>query len=135
LFIVPGTVNADVYRGILERFLQECSDRLPPNWLFQDDNAPPHRAQIVDQFKRDRGIRSLPWPACSPDLNPIEHVWDYIGRRVQEYQLPAANAAELSARLNEAWGQVPVAFVHNLVVGMTRRVEAVIRARGGNTRY
>ena len=133
--IVPATVNAVVYRRILEQFLHRYSDRLPENWILQDDNAPPHRAHIVDEFKRDAGIRSLPWPARSPHLNPIEHVWDYLGRRVQEQQLPAANAAELSDRLRGAWREMPFDFVRKLIASMTRRVEAVVLARGGHTRY
>jgi hypothetical protein len=85
----------------------------------------------VGEFKRDHGIRFMPWPARSSHLNPIEPVWDYVGRRVQEQQLPAANAAELSDRLRE----MPFDFVLKLIVSMTRRVEAVVLTRGGHTRY
>ena len=62
-------------------------------------------------------------------------LWDYLGRRVQEQQLPAANAAELSDRLRGAWREMPFDFVRKLIASMTRRVEAVMLARGGHTRY
>ena len=81
--IVDGTVNAQKYVQILQAMLDKNGGQFPQNLTFMDDNAPVHRAQIVEDFKRDHGIRSLPWPAHSPVLNPIEHVWDYLSRRVR----------------------------------------------------
>jgi hypothetical protein len=47
--------------------------------FYIKDNARPHRARIVNQYKQQEAIDTIPWPAMSPDMNPIEHVWDCIG--------------------------------------------------------
>ena len=51
-------------------------------------------------------INRMRWPACSPDLNPIEHLWDEIGRRIQNYP-PAQNRAQLLQQLPEQWNAIP----------------------------
>ena len=66
-------------------------------WIFQDDNARPHRTTEVDQFKEDNDILSLPWPAQSPDLNPIEHLWDELEKRVRKRENLPKNLNELFA--------------------------------------
>jgi transposase len=48
---------------------------------FMDDNARPHRARIVQHFLQQEAVQAIPWPAMSPDMNSLEHVWDFIGRK------------------------------------------------------
>ncbi|GFU76594.1 transposable element Tcb1 transposase [Trichonephila clavipes] len=55
-------------------------------FLFMDDNARTHRANIVDECLQLEDITRLDWPEYSPDLNPIEHVWDMLGRRIAARQ-------------------------------------------------
>src|SRR5271154_2154022 len=95
---------------------------------------PPHRAQVVNCFKQEAGIRSIPWPARSPDLNPIEHVWDYLKRRLNAGPF-IPNLANLTIRIREEWANMPQNFVQNLINSMNRRIQAVILANGGYTRY
>jgi hypothetical protein len=51
---------------------------------FQQDNARPHSARLTTAFLRQQGINTLPWPAFSSDLSPIEHLWDQLGRAVRQ---------------------------------------------------
>jgi transposase len=52
--------------------------------MFMDDNARPHRTRIVQHFLQQEAVQTIPWPAMSPDMNPIEHVWDFIGRKINQ---------------------------------------------------
>jgi transposase len=52
--------------------------------MFMDDNARPHRARIVQHFLQQEAVQTIPWPAMSPDMNPIEHVRDFIGRKINQ---------------------------------------------------
>ncbi|GFU53860.1 transposable element Tc1 transposase [Trichonephila clavipes] len=86
---IQGTLNAQRYvqnvlRSVAIPYLQGL-----PNAIFQQDNSRPHTARISQHALR--GVQMLPWPAYSPDLSPIEHVWDVIGRRLQTLPLPRTN--------------------------------------------
>ncbi|GFU22206.1 transposable element Tcb1 transposase [Trichonephila clavipes] len=64
-----------------------------------DDNARPHRANIVDECLQSEDITRMDWPAYSLDLNPIEHVWDMLGRRIAARQSPPTCLSELRRAL------------------------------------
>lgn len=137
LVIVEGRLNAARY---IEEILQ---DHVVPymefigaeNFLLMHDNARAHSAQCVEQYLADVGIRRMQWPARSPDMNPIEHVWDMLKRRVKRCPNPPQNLRELKTALVAAWEEIPQMDIRNIVHSMPDRMQAVIRARGGNTRY
>ncbi|GFU54720.1 transposable element Tcb2 transposase [Trichonephila clavipes] len=64
-------------------------------FLFMDDNAPCHRTVAAEQLLESEDIGRMNWPARSPDLNPIEHVWDFLGRRLAARTLPPVTIREL----------------------------------------
>ena len=80
-------------------------------------------------------VKLLETSARSPDLNPIEHVWDEMGRRLRRHVPGPRNWREFRDILVQEWENLPQDVIQNLIQSMPRRLQAVITARGGNTRY
>ncbi|KAK7101411.1 hypothetical protein V1264_019797 [Littorina saxatilis] len=75
------------------------------------------------------------WPANSPDLNPIEHMWDELCRQVQQHHPPPANLGQLLQWLQQEWNGDPRAFICNLIHSMRQRCVECLAHNGGHTRY
>jgi hypothetical protein len=94
-----------------------------------------HVVHVCQDFLNQNHIRVHPWPALSPDLSPIAHIWDELGRGVRHRQNPPETPPELRDALVHEWNNMTQAFIQLLIGSMRRRCEAVIAARGGHTRY
>jgi hypothetical protein len=75
------------------------------------------------------------WPAQSPDLNPIEHLWGYLKRRLAKHEHPSNGIYKLWERIQVEWEEIAVEECQKLIESMPRRVQAVIKAKGGYTKY
>lgn len=132
---ITGTLTSQRYISeVLQPVLLPYLQGLPAA-TFQQDNARPHIARNVQAFFLAHHIALLPWPACSPDLSPIEHVWSVIGERLARHDAPACTPDELWLRVEAAWAAIPQQQIQSLFYSMPRRVAAVIDSRGGNTHY
>ena len=102
--------------------------------MYIDENARPHCSRAVTAYLQSEAVTSVPWPVMSPDLNPIEHIWDMLGRRIHAREPPVQNIRQLEAALHREWQQLSQQDIRRLSGGMRRRVDAVIQAMG-YTRY
>lgn len=138
LYITRQSVNSERYVEILEQFVYPISYDLGDpgtNWMFMDDNAPPHRSLAAQAFKNQSGIRTIDWPARSPDLNPIENVWSWMKRRVRMMLQPHDTLDRLEELLHQIWLIIPQEFIDSLIVGMPKRLGEVLRNHGGHASY
>jgi transposase len=90
--------------------------------ILMHDNARPHIAQIVNEYLDTVEIHHMIWPARSSDLNPIEHVWDMVGRRVKVRTPAPANLRNLSAAVIQEWQEIDQAVIQDLFEGISRRM-------------
>lgn len=134
LHIVRGNLNARRYIDqILRPYVLPVRQRLRRFFLMHD-NARPHTAIVTRHFLEDHNISVLRHPPMSPDLNPIEHVWDMMGRRLRQEYPNLQNLAALERALVRIWQTIPQARIRRCI-NMADRLGAVIEARGGNTRF
>lgn len=134
---VKGMINRHKYIEILENNLWPVIARHFPeqDCLFQDDNAPIHRAQDVKDYKEENQINGLEWPAQSPDLNVIENVWLKVKLRLQQRVEVINTVDELSAAIRNVWENLSVEYIQGLYLSIPKRLKKVVRMKGEMTKY
>ena len=110
--------------------------------LFQQDNARIHTAKASMDWLLLHGIRPIHWPAHSPDLNPIEHIWKALKAKLRRLypqfvrlQSSKADRKLLIKWIQEAWEALPDHLILKLTTSARNRLRACIRARGWYTKY
>ncbi|KAL1493686.1 hypothetical protein ABEB36_009381 [Hypothenemus hampei] len=136
LVLIENFLNAVSYRNqILQPIVLPYAAAVGENFILMHDNARCHVAATVSEFLNESGIDVLPWPAQSPDLNPIEQAWDMLQRGVLRGGNNFQNREQLFAVLQESWRLIPQQDLNNLILSMQRRCRAVVNSRGGHTNY
>jgi hypothetical protein len=135
---IDGKMDGELYTKIMQDELQESLayyGKDPSSVIFQQDNDPKHKSKKASTWFKDHGFKVLPWPAQSPDLNPIEHLWTHLKKKLGEYERVPGGMLELWERVQEEWDKIEPEVCQNLIESMPRRVAAVVKAKGGHTKY
>lgn len=132
---VEGRMDSTQYQQILDNNVQESVTKLKlrRSWVFQQDNDPKHCSKSTKAFMQRNNYNVLEWPSQSPDLNIIENLWGDLKRAVHARH--PSNLTELEMYCKEEWSKLPQSRIQTLIRGYKKRLEAVIFAKGGSTKY
>ena len=119
----------------LAPFVVPYAGSIGENFILMDDNARTHRARVVNDFLQEQGIIRMEWPEYSPDLNPIENLWDIIGARVRNSREPPRTLNDLRQAVIEQWDALIQNVINRCIRNMRQRCNAVIQSICGHTRY
>ena len=115
LVTMKGNINQEAYINCLSNnflpWLQKTTEETSRNFIFQEDGASCHTGSYASWYKKRCGVEGFDfWPAQSPDLNPIEHVWAYLERRIGDRRSQIQNVEQLEAALRDEWYNIPKTF-------------------------
>ncbi|KAI3369915.1 hypothetical protein L3Q82_024426 [Scortum barcoo] len=123
-----GSLTAAIrYRDeILRPLVRPYAGAVGPGFLLMQDNARPHVAGVCQQFLQEEGIDdAMDWPARSPDLNPIEHIWDIMSRSIHQRHVAPQTVQELADALVQVWEEIPQETIRHLIRSMPRRTAGI----------
>ncbi|GFT10300.1 transposable element Tc3 transposase [Trichonephila clavipes] len=100
-----------------------------------DDNATYLQAVLIDDFLETENIQRMSCPANSFDLNPIDPVWDMLGRQIAALSRPPSSVTELKRALQEAWNRLSPQLIHHLIASMVNNCSACLVVRDDHTPY
>ena len=104
--------------------------------IFLDlDNDPKHLSKETKMWLLEQRIKVLSWPSCSPDFNIIENVWYYLKARVHRVTDKPRTIDDLKALIKQEWQNITLSYIRNLYDSVQRRLDEVIRSKGGYTSY
>ena len=138
LQIVQGTMRQDQYKTILEnRLIPQIRDWFPDgeSFHFMQDGAPCHTAKGVKTFLQSKNIPLLDWPGNSPDMNPIQSMWEIVKRKMKSETI--TTKTKLIETLIRVWNHDDEVQTNcrTCIESMPRRIAALIKAKGGPTKY
>lgn len=136
LQFVSCRMNSAEYIRTLEMSLVPFLEKnANTNFIFQQDNAAIHNSAATKNWFSSKNIAVLQWPACSPDVNPMENVWGILSNRVYSENRQYPDVAALKTAILEEWERISEIEINNLVQSMQNRVFALIQNKGGRIRY
>jgi hypothetical protein len=138
LVVIEGTLNMNNYLSeiLIPNVLPYKQHH--DNMIFQQDGAGPHRANIVRDWLAENNIEKLQWPASSPDLNPIENLWNMLKEEIGPLNHIGPNQKEeLVKVVKDAWERLrrKPRILTKLYGSMKRRIQQTIANKGAQTKY
>ena len=134
IYFIDGIMDAPKYVSILSSCLPPSLESMGlSEFIFQQDNDSKHTASVTKRFFSNRSIKVMPWPAMSPDMNPIENLWGYVKERVAESE--PKTIRELRDAIERAWYEIPPEKYQKYAMSFSKRALALCRSRGGHTKY
>lgn len=132
---VKGRIDSQKYVDIICDNLQLSAHMmgLGNDFVFQHDNAPVHTSRLTLSFLADHGVKIMKWPPQSPDINPIEHLWAILKRKVKVLQ--RRQQQTFRDAVMKAWSELPLSLIHSLIDSIPSRLLAVIESKGYATKY
>jgi transposase len=106
-----------------------------PEIMFQQDGAPSHTSKLTKRWLADHRISLFLHPPSSPDVNPIESVWHKLKKIIQALPHPPTSVLKLIKAVQDAWDALEIPDIDKYVDTMSERVQAVLDANGGHTRF
>ncbi|CAF1225235.1 unnamed protein product [Rotaria sordida] len=124
-------MNSALYGDVIENELIPSINmwHLETNGIYQQDNAPYYKTRDIKALFEDLSINILPWPAHSPDLNPVENLWAIIDKKFKK--IPMHTIQELNESLRSEWLSVESTICANLIKSMPKRIAEYVKAKGG----
>ena len=136
LVLIEGTLNSDRYIELLKEHLIPFLNNIgAENHIFQDDNAPCYASIKTRAWKENNLIEVLPWPAQSPDLNPIENLWNILEDKIRKHRPRPKNKNEFFEAIREEWNTIDENRCIKLVKSIPDRINDVIEYKGNPTKY
>lgn len=149
LIRVDAKMDASAYKTIMEsHMLPFATQAMPPGWMLYQDNDPKHKSRLmmgtVVSLRNGARVRFPGWfainrvklvnpPPYSPDFNPIEHLWSFVKSRLKGKKFDSK--AALWIHIQRLWSTIPKDLLENLVNSMPKRLQEVVKAKGGSTKF
>jgi transposase len=136
LVFTEETMDGNSYRKMMQEFMLPYfnQNRAQFNYFMQD-NAPPHTTKVNKKWFARHNIPLLDWPACSPDLNPIENLWQMLSDRIYANVGGFSSIAQLKNAIEREWDKVTIDECKKLVNSIDNRCLEVIKSHGNITKY
>lgn len=139
LVLMRGIINQDKYVTMLANnaipWIEQQCNIYNRDFIYQD-GAPIHTGGYAKWYKNKTMVIGFDsWPPNSPDLNPIEHIWGYLKLRVNRRSIHINNIDQFEAVVRDEWSKISRTHLEALVASIPERCRAVIKAKGGNTKY